>query len=184
MKRENYSNLRTVFRVAAWIRRFIHNCRSVEKKQGELTAEELVDAEKCLILEAQGESYQWELSELRSGREIHKDSKIRDLTPQDGLLCVGGRLQQSDMSFSERHPRILPSNHRLSEMLIKYCHHQVMHAGMRDTLVQLRDKYWIPRARQMVKRMIASCTTCKRFTAKAAGDCAPTKRPHYRVTSI
>lgn len=38
-----------------------------------------------------------------------------------------------------------------------------MHSGMRDTLVQLRHKYWIPQGRQMVKGMIAACITCKRF---------------------
>ncbi|KAK0137861.1 Pro-Pol polyprotein [Merluccius polli] len=170
IKLENYSKLRTVLRVTAWIKRFIHNCHSKEKRRGELTAEEVAEAERHWILEAQNQSFQREISEIKAGRDVHKDSKIRDLKPlldENGLVCVGGRLQHSDLSFSEQHPWILPSNHRLSEMLIKHSHDQVMHSGMRDTLVQLREKYWIPRARQMVKGMIAACTTCKRFRAKA-----------------
>lgn len=149
LKLENYSNLRTVLRVTAWIKQFIHNSRAKEKRQGELTAEELSEAERHCILEAQNQSFQREISEIKAGRDIHKDSKIRELKPfldEKGLVCVGGRLQQSDFSFSEQHPWILPSSHRLSEMLIKHSHDEVMHSGMRDTLVQLRHKYWIPRA--------------------------------------
>lgn len=79
---------------------------------------------------------------------------------------MGRRLQQSDFCFSEQHPWILPSSHRLSEMLIKHSHDEVMHSGMRDSLVQLRHKYWKPQI-QMVKGVIAACTTCKRFKVRA-----------------
>lgn len=170
LKLENYSKLKTVLRVTAWIMRFTHNLRSGEKKQGELTAEELADAERYWILEAQNQVFRKERDELRAGKDIHRGSRIRDLKPfldEHGLICLGGRLQHSDMSFSERHPYILPSDHRLSEMWIRQCHDQVMHSGTRDTLMQLRDKYWIPRARQITKKIIAACTTCKRFRVKA-----------------
>ena len=130
----------------------------------------MAEAERYWILQAQEQSFPGEKGELKAGKDIHRDSKIRELKPfldKHGLICLGGRLQHSDMSFGEQHPYILPSDHRLSEMLISCCHEQVMHSGMRDTLMQLRDKYWIPRARQMTKTIIAACTTCKRFRVKA-----------------
>lgn len=43
---EKYSKLKTVLRVTAWIKRFITNTRSSTKISGELTAEELNEAEK------------------------------------------------------------------------------------------------------------------------------------------
>ncbi|KAE8287221.1 hypothetical protein D5F01_LYC15190 [Larimichthys crocea] len=170
LKLEKYSKLKTVLRVTAWIRRFTHNLRSSEKKKGELTAKELAEAERHWILEAQNQGFQREKGELKTGKDIHRGSRIRDMKPfldEHGLIRLGGRLQHSDMSFSERHPYILPSDHTLSEMLIKRCHDQVMHSGTRDTLMQLRDTYWIPRARQMTKSVIATCTTCKRYRVKA-----------------
>ncbi|XP_054628394.1 uncharacterized protein LOC129179316 [Dunckerocampus dactyliophorus] len=141
LKLENYSKLKTIFRVTAWIKRFIYNSRSKERKQGELTADELAEAERYWILEVQGHNYQKEIMELKAKRDIHKNSKIQALKPfldDKGLVCVGGRLQHSDMSFSERHPYIMPPTHKLSEMLIERSHGQVMHGGVRDTLVQLR----------------------------------------------
>lgn len=167
---EKYSKIKTVLRVTAWIKRFAHNCRSRTKRQGELTAEEIVDAERHWILVVQRQTYQREILELEAGKEIHSQSRIKDLKPfmdGKGLLCVGGRLQHSNMSFNEQHPVILPSNHRLSQMFIQRSHEQVMHSGLRDTLVQLREGYWIPRARQMAKTIIAACPICKRYKVKA-----------------
>lgn len=67
LKLENYSKLRTVLRVTAWIKRFIHNSQSKEKRQGELTAEELSEAERHCILEAQNQHFQREISEIKAG---------------------------------------------------------------------------------------------------------------------
>lgn len=170
LKLQNYSKLGTVFRVTAWIQRFTHNSRSREKRQGELTAEELAEAERYWIQQAQNQGFQREKEEIRGGKDIHRGSRIGDLKPfldKHGLIRLGGRLQHSDMSFGEQHPYILPPDHGLSKMLISRCHEQVMHSGMRDTLMQLRDKYWLPRARQMTKTIVAACPTCKRLRVKA-----------------
>lgn len=75
LKLENYSKLRTVLRVTAWIKRLIHNSCSKEKRQGELTAKELSEAERHWILETQNQSFQREISEIKVGRHIHKDLK-------------------------------------------------------------------------------------------------------------
>lgn len=114
---EKYSKLQTVLRVTAWIQRFVYNCRSKQRKAGELTAEEMSDAEKLWIHEAQFDSFERELNEMKTGKNVHKDSKIRDFNSfidEHGLICVGGRLQQSDMSNNEQHPWLLPANHTFS----------------------------------------------------------------------
>lgn len=82
-----------------------------------------MEAERHWILEAQNQGFQREIREMKAEQDIHRDSKIRDLKPfldENCLVCVGGRLQHSDLSFREQHPWILPSNHRLSEMLIRH----------------------------------------------------------------
>lgn len=111
LKLENYSKLKTVLRVTAWIKRFTHNLRSSEKRKGELTAEELAEAERHWILEAQNQGFQREKSELKTGKDIQRGSRIRDMKPfldEHGLIRLGRRLQHSDMSYSVQHPYILP----------------------------------------------------------------------------
>lgn len=191
---EKYSKLQNVQRVTAWIKRFNYNCRTKEKRRGELTAEELSEAERYWIREVQADSFEREMIEMKAGKDVHKDSKIREFKPfldEHGLICVGGRLHQSDLSFREQHPWLLSANHRFAEMMIKYSHEKVMHSGMRDTLVQMREKYWIPRARQLVKKCIGACAICNRFRVKAAQQVtAPlprdriTESPPFEVTGV
>ena len=38
-----------------------------------------------------------------------------------------------------------------------------MHDGVRETLNLLRQRYWIPRARELVKGILRKCITCKRL---------------------
>ncbi|XP_064470242.1 uncharacterized protein LOC135384995 [Ornithodoros turicata] len=60
-------------------------------------------------------------------------------------------------------------------------HNRLLHAGVRDTLVHIREKFWIIRARQLVKGEIHQCITCKRLQAKAA-DQTTSPLPADRIT--
>jgi len=189
-----YSKLKRVLRVTAWIKRFVHNASSSSKMRGELTADEMFEAEKYWIKLTQERSFSPEISSLKAGKTLNADSKIRDLRPfldEDELLCVGGRLQQSDFSYREKHPWILPNKDRYCELLVQYNHEFIMHSGLRDTLVQTRSRYWILRARQIVKGVLSKCTVCKRFKVKPAQqDTAPlprdrvSEKPPFEVTGI
>ncbi|XP_026063123.1 uncharacterized protein LOC113046525 [Carassius auratus] len=189
-----YSKLKRVLRVTAWIKRFVHNTSSNSRRRGELTAEEMFEAEKYWTKVTQVCSFSHEISLMKAGKTLNSDSKIRDLKPfldADELLCVGGRLQQSDFSYREKHPWILPSKGRYCELLVQYNHEVTMHSGLRDTLVQIRSRHWILRGRQLVKGILSKCTVCKRFKAKPAQqDTAPLPRdriiesPPFAVTGI
>ena len=191
---ERYSKLKRVLRVTAWIKRFIANMKTKTKTKGELTADELFEAEKYWIKTTQNQSFSQEIKQLKTGKGLNNDCKIKELKPfldEHELLSVGGRLQQSDFTFREQHPWIMPNKHRYSELLIQSCHEKVMHSGVRDTLVQVREKYWILRARQLVKSTVASCTICKRFRAQAGRQItAPlpkdriTESPPFEVTGV
>lgn len=166
---ERYGKLKRVLRVTAWIKRFIENALTKTKTRGELTADELFEAEKYWIKTTQNQSFSQEIKQLNAAKSLNNDCKIKELKPfldEHELLSVGGRLQQSDFTFREQHPWIMPNKHRYSELLIQSCHEKVMHSGVRDTLVQVRERYWILRARQLVKSTVADCTICKRFRQK------------------
>ena len=181
---DKYSRLRTVFRLTAWVKRFVNNARSSQKTHGELTAEELTAAEMYWVKVTQEQGFSQELSLLKSGKELDKDSKIKDLKPfldENSLISVGGRLQQSEFSFREQHPWVLPPKHRYTELLVQNYHEKVMHSGVRDTLVQIRESYWILRSRQLVKQIVARCHICKRLKVKPAQQ-VTAPLPRDRIT--
>lgn len=130
---EKYSKLKTVLRVTAWIKRFITNTRSSTKMSGELSAEEMNEAGKHWIKVIQNQSFSSEIDLLKAGEDPNTDSRVRELKPfldEDELLSVGGRLHHSDLSYREKHPWILPCDHRFTEMLVQYQHEKIMHAGV------------------------------------------------------
>lgn len=73
-------------------------------------------------------------------------AKLRWMNPfldENDLLRVGGRLSFSEISYDEKHPFILHKESHLSELIIKYHHECVLHAGAQLTLAEIRRKYWI-----------------------------------------
>ncbi|KAL7880972.1 hypothetical protein SRHO_G00032260 [Serrasalmus rhombeus] len=181
---EKYSKLKTVLRVTAWIKRFITKSRSRSKVSGELTAEELNEAENYWTKVIQQESFSSEMDLLIAGKCLNTDSRIRELKPfldEDALLSVGGRLQHSDLCYREKHPWILPSKHKYTEMVVQNQHEQICHAGVQDTLVQTREKYWILKAWQVVRKVVSGCVFCRKFKAKP-GQQTTAPLPRDRIT--
>ena len=191
---EKYSRLKTVLRITAWVKRFITNARASQKIQGELTSEELTAAEVYWVKVIQEQGFSQEMCHLKSGQNIKRDSRIKDLKPfldDDGLMSVGGRLQHSEFSFREQHPWVLPTNHRYSELLVQYCHERVMHSGVRYTLVEVRERYWVLKGRQLVKQILPHCYICRRLKVKPVQQVtAPlprdrvTESPPFEVTGV
>ncbi|GFW57456.1 integrase catalytic domain-containing protein [Trichonephila clavipes] len=85
---------------------------------------------------------------------------------KEGLLCLGGRLQKSNFNFYEKHPLILPSKSRFSELLIVREHQRLHHAGVCETETQIRETYWILCGRQTVKSCLKKCLIYRRFKVR------------------
>ena len=96
------------------------------------------------------------------GKSMLKPSVLYNLDPilDERLLFVGGRLKNSLLSLDEKHPLILPSDSRLSELIVKDCHARSLHGGVQLTLCTLRHQFWIVKVRQKVKSIIRNCHTC------------------------
>ena len=165
-----YSGLNRVLRITAWIQRFVHNARTKEKRNGQLCTEEIQQAEQYWIKRTQSDSFPKEMNGLLKNANVDRHSKIISLKPfldECGLLRIGGRLQETNWSFTQKHPYILPGNDALSELLIRKAHEDVMHSGLQATLNQLRETYWILKSRQMTKSCVKRCLICRRARVKA-----------------
>ena len=51
-------------------------------------------------------------------------------------------------------PMYLPSSAKFTEELVKDAHIQSLHGGVGLTMARVRDKYWVPRLRQLAIRLI------------------------------
>ena len=158
-------------RVVAWMVRFV---RSVRVKHGSsdqqlitgpLSAAELETAEKIIVRDIQGRHFASELRCLREGSSVHRSSRLQHVSPfvdDDGILRVGGRLENAPLAFNTRHPALLPSEDRVTHLIIADAHQRVFHSGMERTLTEVRLCYWPCRGRSLVKSVVHRCQQCKR----------------------
>ncbi|GFV70831.1 integrase catalytic domain-containing protein [Trichonephila clavipes] len=42
----------------------------------------------------------------------------------------------------------------------------MLHSSVADTLIQVREKYWVPKGRQIIKSIIRKCFVCKKFNSR------------------
>jgi len=115
-------------------------------------------------------SYAQEIKDLMEQQEVAATSSLKTLHPfidQEGLLRVGGRLQQSTLPYQTIHQIILPASQHFTKLIASAEHIRLHHAGPQLLTASLRDKYWIPRIRNLVKTIIHHCLTCYKFKAQA-----------------
>lgn len=166
---QRYSSLCTLQRVIAYCFRFVNNAKakSSNRTYGPLLTKELQKSLYRLIKLAQGEVFFGEISNLVVGREINVKSSLLSLNPlidNQGILRVGGRIQQSDFPYSKKHPIILPAGHILTALIIRSEHIRLLHAGTNLLLASLREKYWPISGKNSIKKIIRECIPC--FKAK------------------
>jgi hypothetical protein len=162
-----YSSFYKLLRVTAYIKRFAHNCNRKNKRlTGILSAEEIENAHYCLIRRAQQESFPQEFHSLIKNKNISNDSRIKALSPfvHNGLLRVGGRLSESDLPFSQKHPILLCNHHILTELIVKHYHYKYLHFGGQSLLAQIRLRYWPIRAKVLIKKIVRRCLVCFRYS--------------------
>jgi hypothetical protein len=98
---------------------------------------------------------------------VKKTSSLASLNPfidENGLLRVGGRLNNSHLSWSSKHPLILNGHSRFTELIINQAHITTLHGGPKLTFSFLRNKYWIISGMSTVKREIRRCVKCRRYS--------------------
>ena len=179
---ERFSSWLQLKRIVAWIIGYKNLLRNaVEKrKQGEqlqflcknkaspLSVKEMEDSEREIIKAVQIHSFHEELMSLKTGHSaVKKSSRITKLDPVlvDGVIRVGGRLQNSPINQESKHPVILPKDHHISTLIIRHHHLVCGHCGPEHTLSLLREKYWITKARVSIRRILSACFDCRRRQA-------------------
>ncbi|KAJ8912490.1 hypothetical protein NQ315_014590 [Exocentrus adspersus] len=128
-----FSSLTRLQRVTAYCLRFIANSKIQVQEQrttGALSVKELQNALNTLIRLAQKDSFNREYSNLLQKKGVPSKSKILSLNPfmdSENILRVGGRLRNSEYNFDKKFPIILPSDHKLTKLILKHEHNRLLH---------------------------------------------------------
>lgn len=165
-KFSTYGKLRRVF---AYVNRFIYNCKGGvnNRRSGMLSASEITTAEDLIIMLVQGREFCKEIEMIKQNKG-HL-TPLKALTPfidVQGFVRVGGRLAHSSLSYSKKHPILIPGKSHLAKLICEYYHYVLLHAGPLAMRAQIQLKFWIPGIGVLLRSVIFKCNKCYRFKCK------------------
>ncbi|XP_075163108.1 uncharacterized protein LOC142235734 [Haematobia irritans] len=175
-----YSSFNKLQRITAYILRFYYNLKSSIKRDvagelhqfsGYLKTAELKRSRSLLVKMCQQISFRGELTCIKNKIPLPCNSSILKLQPfmdDEGVLRVGGRIQQADLSFGIKHPILLSKNDPISYLIFAEAHSKTLHGGVQLMQSYVAASYWVLSARTIAKSVKRNCVTCFKYAAKAA----------------
>jgi hypothetical protein len=145
--------------ITAWLARFLFNLRShpLERRRGVLKKGQLRHSDT---------------------EQLEQDKHRLNLEENEScVLACKERIQGE-------YPTYFPPTSKLVEKIVMHEHVCTLHGGVGMTMAAVRKCYWIPRLRQLTKKVRINCNGCKRFqepplppTGKLPKDRTQGKRP-------
>ena len=101
---------------------------------------------------------------------------------ENKILCCKGRIHHSTVAETAKRPILLPTKHHFTNLVVHESHNNVHHNGIRETLNAIREKFWIPRGREVVKQIVRRCVVCKKIEGKVFKSVKAPPLPACRVS--
>ncbi|KAL0850873.1 hypothetical protein ABMA28_006783 [Loxostege sticticalis] len=164
--------------------RFANNTTS----PSQLSTEDVFLAEKMLFQKAQMESFAEELKVLRASQPVPKSSSIAALAPildEDGLIRLDSRIKSvPGVRDSVKSPIILDGRNRIARLIILHKHHEAGHGNHEMVLNEIRQQFWILRARATIRSVVKGCLLCRRQKGRlltpTTGDLPLERLDHHK----
>ncbi|XP_066904252.1 uncharacterized protein, partial [Halyomorpha halys] len=160
---ERISSFGKLCRTFTYMYRFMRNIRVplTMRTYGPLTLVEINEGTKMLIRCLQ--KYYFSLDSREVKRNIQRLSPFVD---NEGIIRVGGRLKNSPLPYSAKHPILLPSKSHLTKLIIDHYHNIYLHPGPQLLHSLVQRNYWIISGRQIIRSRVHKCVRCNRFRTK------------------
>lgn len=171
-----------LLRIISFIQRFV-NCLKNRRnnRSNNLTYNEIQFARTKLLLCLQNKFFANTISCLKKNQLLSTKDPLSKLSPfldSEGLVRVGGRIQEASVSFNIKHPIIIPKC-QIAELIIYDLHQTYLHVGASELFIILRQQYWVLGARNLVRSIVFKCKRCfmlRRQTSQQLMANLPTER--------
>lgn len=155
-----FSQYKKIVRTIGWVLRFSANCK-YKIQYGKLPESRDLTAEEYKVAE---EKVLW-LCQKEGPLDMEK---LNHLSPfvEDGLIRLKTKISHREDDKDFCHPIVLPGMHPVVQRLVLDEHKENCHAGTQILLSILRQRYWITGGRRIIRTVLNTCVTCKRFSSK------------------
>ena len=177
-----YSNWQRLLRTVAYMFRFAGNVKArIQHKPptyGVLKHPELSKAEHWIYRQAQLDEYGEEISLLIGFKEsisnnkvsIPKDSPLYKLSPfldDHKVLRMRGRTADCEfIDLTTAHPILLPKKHPITDLIVRSIHERYHHLNHETVVNEMRQKFRIPKLRNVCYKVRRDCQACKNARAQ------------------
>lgn len=159
----------TLRRKIAWLLRFTKFIRDRKTvPTGELTPQDYQEATSAIARIIQSSAYESEKADLQAKGAVGPRSKIANLNPvldKHEVLRVNGRVKGAPITGDTTQQIILPKEHHVSSLIVRHTHFSIGHLGREHVLAKVREQFWIPGARILIRSILHHCITCKKINA-------------------
>ena len=165
--------------------KFISRLKKGPELETQITSPDMKKALAALIRAVQQSAYSGIITQLQTNRMTNLPPLVGQLglyIDEQKLLRCRGRLKNAPLQDNTKYPILIPKDTYLAELIIRATHLMLMHAGLHETLTQLRQSYWILKGRQLVKRILHQCVTCKKVEGRPFRSVNFPPLPQPRVT--
>ena len=131
------------------------------------TAEELDAKEREIIIEAQEEFFSSLIQSCKRSPTRTRISRQGDFRRRQTWLDPKGILRLQTRLFAAEDwpvegalPACLPRRHPFTELVVRDAHRQVEHQGSFCTWSKIRERFYIPQGRTLVRKLCQDCPYC------------------------
>ena len=157
--------------------------RRTSFRQAQLTVQETILAEILWTQSCEQSTYQSESDNLTSKNKprITLVKQLRLFLDDQRLIRCRGRIHNTPVSESTKFPILLPTDHPFTKLVVLSIHHQQLHSGVNSKLAAVRQRFWIPQTRQLLRKLLRKCVTCRKQGGKPyiIPDPPPLPKRHF-----
>ena len=167
-----YSSMKKRTRVLAyWYRLIDYKKRKRIKKAlpPALSSDKMKRAKFKVIQHIQHAPWSEDIKQLENKQQVQVSSSIAQFNPfldDDGLLRIGGRLEESNLPSSIKHPILLLKSSSLLKTFLEDFHREQHHPRPSAIEALLYQNYYPVGSRQLVKSVCKCCVICRKALAK------------------
>uniref|UniRef100_A0A336LWI0 CSON002273 protein n=1 Tax=Culicoides sonorensis TaxID=179676 RepID=A0A336LWI0_CULSO len=171
---ERFSKYKKLLRSVAYVYRFMENlkCKVMkgEREFGPLSSQELRKAEAAIVRQTQMLIFKKEIHALKNSVPVDSRSVLAQLNPyldDNNLIRSKSRYHYSKhINDDARNLIVLPRDHSVTNLIISDYHEKYLHQNKETVINQVRQKYHVPKLRQVLNKIIFKCQFCKNQRAR------------------
>ncbi|XP_055522850.1 uncharacterized protein LOC129717029 [Wyeomyia smithii] len=195
VKFNRFSKWNRLLRTTAYVLRAVRRFRG-EKPSNPyiLSQKELADAETAIWTQIQAETYpdayailQRNLASPLNHVPIPKSSPLYGLSAfldERGVIRMNSRISTApSLTKDMKYPIVLPRKHNGVYLLAESYHRKFLHANRETVGNKMRQRFWIPGLRVLIRQRSKKCMTCR---VRKAEPAPPMMSAHqtFRVTGM